>query len=228
MDDKTLELPVVPDPDTVATQEIRVVPEHLVGDPILTMDAPRLRFFSLFDYYYGDRPVFVPPPPRQVHHRVPKTHDRVLIGLAATLAALTVLTYVEVASGWHSGASRMQPPVVASSPLAVPSVLPGTSVPVPSPEPARTAQVLADVQTSPSRIPAAVRPRRTVVVPVTPSVPPPVTVSPMPSPSPSPSPTAPSLSPSPPLIVVPVGSPSAPVDPGSSTSSTPTITRSSP
>lgn len=121
MDDETLEVPLpegtMPDQESVTTQEIRIPsdpfpdvklvspvkvdlpPVHLLGDPIMTMEAPRADETPLYDQIHGPRKKR--PAPRM--RRRMKTGDKVLAGMgAASIVGITIV-YGMVAYGWGGG-----------------------------------------------------------------------------------------------------------------------------
>jgi hypothetical protein len=121
-DENTIKVPLPegtrPNPDTVVTQEIPVVaetlpmpsveretfvvktpPTHLLGDPILTMDAPKADDTPLYDQINGPRPKRLRARPR----RRMKTGDRVLLGMGVMAAAGVTFVYGLVVYGWGSG-----------------------------------------------------------------------------------------------------------------------------
>lgn len=108
----TQELPVVePFPEVRLITPVKVVipgtrsvkvetlPPHLLGDPILTMDAPVADNTPLYDQIHGapDRPA--PALPRR---KVPMG-DRFLIGMGAVALVMSVGVYGMVFHGWGAG-----------------------------------------------------------------------------------------------------------------------------
>lgn len=216
--DQTLEVPLPegtrPDPDTVVTQEIprvaetlvmpretflvSTLPTHLLGDPILTMDAPRPDETPLYDQL-NPRSHRAPKRPR----RRMRMADKVLVGMsAAAIAGITVI-YGMVAYGWGAGPEpveaqpRPSRTVVLSAPTEPPAVYP-TSRHIQRPRPQQpVVAVVAPTRFTPLPVRSVTptpTPTRTTEAPGAPetssSAPEPTQTSASPSEAPSATPTA--------------------------------------
>lgn len=210
----TQELPLVCDTSQLVTIEdtaitrlpgesirLEIVPPHLLGEPILTMDAPVADETPLYDQLNPREPKA---PPRE-RRRMPMG-DRFLIGMGVAAAGAGVVVYGMVVYGWGDSSHF---PEAAPSPV----VSTTTSAPRPDIEPTvkaterpKAAETVQAAQADPTHY--APEPTRSITVVEAPSAsetPVETTVAPEPSPTPtrpstpppSPTTTAPSPTPTP-------------------------------
>jgi hypothetical protein len=195
MDDDTIRVPLPPgvrlNPNLVITQEIPIVertlelpPFHLLGDPILRMDAPRPDLTPLFDQIYGPPERLPRPVKRRMH-----TADKVLAGMGLAALASILFVYGMVTQGWGVGEIPDDP---SALPGAYPTATTGYPVSI-LPEPLRSRQSPAQSRQTPIVVhtPHTHRPAptRSVVVVTLPEPKPTPTPTAVPSPSPTPTPT---------------------------------------
>lgn len=100
-EEQTVKIPRVTETTLEIPREtflVKTLPMHLLGDPILTMDAPQADDTPLYDQ--------LNPRPRQAKRRPRRKlmmADKVLIGMSAVAIAGITVVYGMVAYGWGTG-----------------------------------------------------------------------------------------------------------------------------